>query len=345
MSRSWRPERAQMKLRRPIFGCKKLAIFDTDNSRADTALADIIDTVKPYIIKNLADVKSGCRIVTALELKSTKELLFIFLNWKSRFVPVQPRLIYESSAFCNNPIRTSKSAEIEQVISEIKAGVDLTPRLSNRITKGFVLPRKKSLSATNRPDLDLLLNDWGIHHLHIALRAENGTVERTSELIFVIFKGNKAYLIDIYPHGKWSDPDIVKTVVKAWPDENFFLDLGGLEASANGQPWTEEELQCQRNAGIATWVEVGRKIFIGGGGTISNAGFSNSVNRAVKKTYKKLINFEADLTANPARIKASLREYGNQLLSKPIFEYCYLDKGIDEVGIVEKTTRARIDLV
>ncbi len=320
-------------------------IFETDHSRVNTALPNIIDTVKPYILKNLAYDKSDCCVATALEFKSAKDLLFIFLNWKSRFVPVQSRSVFESIAFCNNPVRKVKLLEIERIISEIKTGEDLTPRLSDGIKVGFVVPNpKKSLSTTNRPDLDLLLNDRGIYHLHIALPAANGTVERGSEIIFVIFKGNKAYLIDIYPHGKWCARDIVETIVQAWPDEKLVHDLVGLEASANSQTWTDEELQRQRNAGIATWEEYDGKIYIGRGGSISNAGISNSVNRAVENTYRKLQNFEADLTANPARIESSLRENGYQLSSKPIFEYSYLEKGIDEVWIVEKTTGANIHL-
>lgn len=236
----------------------------------DAELGYIVESVKTYVSANLPLNKLDSKVKKALELKTPKDLLVIFLNWKSRFVPVQPRSIYESSAFCNNSIRKTMSAEIDKVICEIKTGVDLTPRLSNRVKCGFVLPDpKKSLSTTNRPDLDLLLNDWGIHHLHIALPAADGSVVRGEEIIFVIFKHDKAFLIDIYPHKKWAAKVIVETTVKAWSDEKLFFDLG-LAGPINSDGWSDDERSALRNGGFIAPIQVDGKSYAGRG-DMSNA--------------------------------------------------------------------------
>jgi hypothetical protein len=304
----------------------------------DTEMGDIIESVKSYVLGNLPYKKSDAKVTLALKQKSPEELLSIFLNWKSRYVTAKSRSVFESSAFCNNPVRMTRSAEIEKVISEIEAGADLTPRLSKRIRNGFVLPIKtKSLATSNRPDLDLLLNDWSIHHLHIALPPADGSVSWDDDLIFVIFRNDKAFLIDIYPHKKWAAKVIFETAVKAWPDENLSLDLG-LEVPINNVGWSDEDRQKLRNNGFVTTIVVDGKTYAGRG-SMSNAGISMQIPKAAFETIQKLQAFENCLSTNFDKIVIQLKDSGVHFSDTPIFEYRYFEEG---VGVVEKSTGTKI---
>jgi hypothetical protein len=84
---------------------------------------------------------------------------------------------------------------LERIIEEIETGKDLSPRLSRGVVHGLVKGGrvKANMNFGRRPDLDLLLNDWGIHHLHLPdVLDSDGFVRRNPALdmdmlLFVIF--------------------------------------------------------------------------------------------------------------------------------------------------------------
>jgi hypothetical protein len=68
-----------------------------------------------------------------------------------------------------NPTLTHQSETIAQIIDDIEQGRDLTKYLSRRVAIGFDLPSAKGKkNLAKQRHLDLLLNDWGIHHLHVS---------------------------------------------------------------------------------------------------------------------------------------------------------------------------------
>lgn len=72
-----------------------------------------------------------------------------------------------------------------------------------------------------RSDLELLISDWGLHHLHLTTELEpDGFVERTDDLLFAAFTDKDAYLIGIYPHGSWVLREVIETLVQEWPDNS-----------------------------------------------------------------------------------------------------------------------------
>src|SRR5207247_3505390 len=92
---------------------------------------------------------------------------------------------------------------------DIAAAADLTRYLSSRVR-----------FADNR---DLLLAHAGIHHLHMSDTIEFwDRVERTEHVLFVAFRPDAAYLIDIYAHpsdgANWAEQAILKNIVRNWPE-------------------------------------------------------------------------------------------------------------------------------
>ena len=64
---------------------------------------------------------------------------------------------------------------------------------------------------------DALLNDWGIHHVHLGTTIDSdGFVTRTEPVLFARFDSANAYLIDVLPHGSWSLQRLVKDLYDNW---------------------------------------------------------------------------------------------------------------------------------
>ena len=119
---------------------------------------------------------------------------------------MEPRHILKSKNFSCIPEHRNALAEIEQLILD---GGNLSPYLSRRIKKFNYN--------------DLLLNDWGIHHLHLGTEMDpDGFINRTDigrPLLYCRFEGDCAYFIDILPHdGNWTSQKLITTIYDNWPE-------------------------------------------------------------------------------------------------------------------------------
>jgi hypothetical protein len=163
----------------------------------------LVHSVATWVLDNLPYDRNDRKVVAALKSKSGAELLVIYMNWRNRLISPEPRAVLKSSAFDANPVVKQRSGEFAEIIDDIEQGRVLTKYLSRSVRVGFALPphpKRKQLSR--RKDLDLLLNDWGIHHLHVSRVVEpDGFVKRGGPVIFAIFKPDRAYLIDVMGHG------------------------------------------------------------------------------------------------------------------------------------------------
>src|SRR5262249_60253000 len=122
-------------------------------------------------------------------------------------------------------------AGVAAVEIELAAGADPTPRLSRKLLKrGFN---------------DKMLNDWGIHHLHLGLsmEPEGRFITRTGDVLFVLFRDDDAYLIDVREHGAWCDGDLVEIVHTNWPETIRQFRLEGV----NGFELTTKQRESLRS--------------------------------------------------------------------------------------------------
>jgi hypothetical protein len=127
-------------------------------------------------------------------------LLNHFFTVYSRRVPVQKWNIHISD-------KLSNSNKIVELASKLSRGDDVNTLLSNRV-----------LELNQSKFADLLLAEWGIHHLHFQ---ENSS----DELLFIYFSDSDAYLIDILQHEKadgsvvtWTNTDLIQVMHDNWPN-------------------------------------------------------------------------------------------------------------------------------
>lgn len=182
-----------------------------------------------------------------------------YLGVLHRTIPTRPRLVLQSAEFvCRQ--------ELENGYAEIKrkatAGESLMPHQSRLL---------------DDPDYsDPLLNDWGVHHLHLGtVTARHGYVVRTDELLFARVTDHHLYSIQIYPHGSWSRQEIVRILARNWPDEIEKYRLKGIKPIL--PQYTDQEIQNLRNAGVQPLAQVDSNVYGPIGGGIMTSGDSMTV--------------------------------------------------------------------
>ena len=173
----------------------------------------------PYNRTNPAAVAHLCRLCA-------HQLLVLYHNWMNRAVRPLPRQVRRSKAFLQNPIVSQRAADLARVAADIECGNNLRKYLSRDIKVAFT-PALAGPRSRVRKDLDLMLNDWGVHHLHISttLDADGYVVRKRSvlpePLLFEVFKPHTAYLIDIMQHGDWYLDHVLEILASEWPDEGI----------------------------------------------------------------------------------------------------------------------------
>jgi hypothetical protein len=128
--------------------------------------------------------------------------------------------------------RPQLSSELQQgldaIAAEVERGDDLFPRLSTKVSR--------------LDKYDPLLNDWGLHHLHLGPSTARGA--RTGPVLIAGVGANDMYFVDVHLHGRevpehepWSNADLLEIVHTNWPAilERFKV------AGDLGQPMSPEQ--------------------------------------------------------------------------------------------------------
>lgn len=212
---------------------------------------DLAEAVRQHLLAQMPADPSG--ELSAMPLGS---LLIKWFNWQDRYIPAVPRRVHDSNELLGNSAAVTHAAALGLIRSAIAAGEDLTHRLSNRAGTAYI-PMASGAPLHRRHDLDLLLADWGIHHLHLSPADDGG---RTPELLFAVFRPGDAYLLQILTHESWTDVSLLEVIVRNWPDAGLLA--GSISGLALAEPITPEDRKRFRRGGVATPVEVDGKLYL-----------------------------------------------------------------------------------
>lgn len=254
-----------------------------------------------------------------LAAKPFAALLIVYLNWRSRFVPVRRRQVHLSAELQAGPKYLQYQAVVNAVSAKIQAGVDLTPHLSRSVTSTYASNNGRSPKNQRRPDLDLLVAEWGIHHLHLSTDVEaDGFVRRTEDLLFAVFRPDDAYLIVIFPHGSWTESELATITVRNWPDAGVFRELPGVIGLAPTVPETDRPLL--RNAGLTTALNIDGKVYMPRGQSL--AGTPIAATMASIQTIGALHSLRDTLNSRPEELADMLRDAGCLFEGSPTWTAC-----------------------
>jgi hypothetical protein len=300
----------------------------------------LTDSLCNYILTNLPCDRDNPDVDTALRAMQPGRLLVTYINWQNRLISASPRKVLRSPVFDQNLVALDRSTAIKQIVDDIERGRDLTKYLSRRVMVGFALPPNPTKKQLNlREDLDLLLNDWGIHHLHISTSVEaDGFVARDGPLIFAVFKEHSAYLIDVMNHREWTNEHLIQVIVRTWPDAGLAFELKGVIPPK--QTYTAEERAKLRGAGISSFVTIDGRAFMPSSG-ISTAGTSTQASLTAMHILRTLKQFEEKVKADPVEILNFIRQHGADIQGDPAFEFAFFNQGF---GVIETTSGFAISL-
>ena len=222
-------------------------------------------------------------------------LAITYFNWRGRFIPASPRKVHLAHEFLAGTQYAEHRSVTARIIRKMELGEDLTPHLSRGVEEVYTPHSERTSRSGGRRDLDRLMADWAIHHLHLSLHMEtHGFVTRSDDLLFGHFAGQDAYLIGIFPHGSWTLIDIAQIAVRNWPQAGIFHELKG--SIRLEQPISDDERPLLRNAGLSSLLEIDGRVYAPAGqstaGTpIAAARESNKLMHALR-TARELLHTE-----------------------------------------------------
>jgi hypothetical protein len=202
----------------------------------------------------------------------------IYATWRGRVPAARPRHVHVSAELLANSDRLTYSDGLAAVLGEIARGNDLRPRTSTAIEHAYTpwTPPPLQRRQPSQRHVDLLLADWGLHHLHLGIaphRTRPEFVTRTPHVLFVAFKPDDGYLVDVAEHesdgANWAALKLLETIVRNWPDAGILMASNAALGLADGN-WSDAERRALRRAGISTGVvEIDGKVGSAGGQTVS----------------------------------------------------------------------------
>lgn len=272
-----------------------------------------------YIISEL-----GKHNINVDNVNDHEKIKIKYFNFTKRLVPSIPRQVLKSNVFTCPP--------------ELQSGLQL---LENKITSGDNLFPNLSKQIINLDYNDSLLNDWGIHHLHLGASIESdGFIQRTGPVLFARFDNTKAYFINVMPHGSWTNQQIIKVLHNNWASsiEGYRIkDVVGLDHIP-----TDDDVKKGRKFGVNILLEIEPGVVyapIGGGYTTGKTGIDVMMR---KIETNRLIN------QLEKHVKENSEKYGQQLKE----QFGYMGTQLDfklliqngEYFAVEQNTNASFNL-
>jgi len=178
-----------------------------------------------------------------------------------------------------------------------------------------------------------LLNDWGIHHLHLSTEIDTDGffVKRDGPLLLVRFRPNDAYLIDIGDHGSWAREGLLRVIVEEWPNAGLVHKIGGLAAPSISEAGRRD----LRGAGVGgTIVEIDGTSY-SPAALMSAAGTTFDAVRSADKLLDDLARLRDQIANGVDFVSRSLVAAGIAPPQIPDLHFEFLEKGY---GVIERNT-------
>jgi len=217
-----------------------------NRAHADDLVDRLENTVRDHVLGLMPDDASG--ELAAMPLRA---LLSVYWTWRERFPAARPRAVHRPRELAASPGAKENAADLAELERKMTAGEDLTPHLSERVEVAYIADADRP-SADRRmrdADRDRMLNAWGIHHLHLSSAPGRGAfTARGRDVLFVIFRADDVYLLGVYTHDDWAREELVRVIVRNWPDAGLFLK--STTAIGTQARFSDEDRRALRRANV-----------------------------------------------------------------------------------------------
>lgn len=213
---------------------------------------------------------------TTGECEQMLRLLYAHMH---RLVEVRPRVWKECSGIA--------------VPAEYAAGWQM---LKSEVTGGQNLARRLSRQSLNLIKDDDMLNDWGIQHFHLGTRPDKkhpNLIEGTGLLAYAFVTSATVYVIDLLPHKKWADKQLLEKLVADYPEALEPYKSTALDIAFDPD---ENAIKQLRAAHVNGMLKLSTGIYVPPGMGIAGDGSSGAVGMSVTFTRNFLRRAQLVLT-------------------------------------------------
>lgn len=231
--------------------------------------------------------------------KDTRDLLTALFNLQDKTISVKRRIVHISNELKAKEIEKPYNDYLKQIRNKFKNGKDINPHLSTMSVK----PLKK----------DLLLYDWGIHHLHLNNKLnDKGFIERSDYILFFVLKEDDVYFIDVTKHKledrtEFSQQHLLGIVKRNW--SHLLEPFKAKGFTGLSEKIDDKSHSLLRNSGVATLVEVDGEVFGLIGGGISTAKTNITHTRKTHEIFRSLRRLEDELRIRQKSLKELTSEF------------------------------------
>lgn len=240
-----------------------------------------------------------------------KDIAYVYFELRNRLISQELRRVNFSNEFnCHRSLQTG----LDNIISKIESGEDLTPHLSRQI---------KDLNS-----VDPLLNDWGIHHLHLGIEIESdGFAKRRSELLYVFFNDSDAYLIQIMDHRSFSKKELLRIIHNNWPSLIDRYLIKSIKMSPSSL--TDSQINQLRNEGTTTVTPIYEDTVYGPvGGGITSARTSTKATMTGDQFFNQINHYEQHIKRNCYLYLSKIKEATGEIPKEVTFKLLIDPSGI-----------------
>lgn len=220
---------------------------------------------------------------------SFSEICHTYFNLKHRIIHPQIRSVEISKELTQKTISKKHQSVIDQIIFLSKSGQSIVPYQSRKIV----------LNANYN---DALLNDWGIHHLHLSNEnyvSDTFFKERTDYLLYCHATDKKLLLIDLLDHQSFSEPELFKIFASNWPDVTDRYKLSGIFPPSKKEDYFKREtISVARKKGFMSMITLGDAVYCSPGGGYSTANTSIKVRMETDYFMRYILTIQQEILEN-----------------------------------------------
>lgn len=253
------------------------------------------------------------------EVRALSNPLKTLIEHNMASIPVRRwKVVHSKELRCPNDYKKA----LEKLTRKFEMGEDVNPFLSTRRDKTDMK--------------DSLLYDWGIYHLHLTNQYnENGHPKRSDYLLFVFYKDEKVYFIQIYPHhpNPFVKEELLRTIAHNWPDLLSKCCLG------NGcliETVTDENRAFLRKNGALSLVEIDGKLYFSPGGGYASDSSSVRAVREADDFWNQMKLLEIWILQNQSTIRREMlelipKEHFSEVLHFRLWKFSHTEISVFEI--------------
>lgn len=235
---------------------------------------------------------------------NTRDFEILVLNWlhyQARRIPVRPRRMIYSARI---DLLRATYHSIDLIARDLNRGSDMTPWLSDRIR-----------SQKDRHKADLMFNDWQIVHFHTnQLFVSPTKTKRDGPLLFARIEADTAYLLDVLPHGSWTESSLLETLLDVAPETMAKFEIKGLLAPT--AHYSDEDRLKLRKAGLSYMIGLRGRTYMPPGMGVSSSGHASRLVHRLQQLRRSILSVRRQIEGNT--MQPGLRRAVTQQLGLPV---------------------------